>query len=199
VAGQQVSPVGQYLTITSGPDAHSEAYVFVEERGSAMAVAPMLPDRAMPAVGELVSCVSGVGWFQTTVRRVEGQVVVLTVPAWARRGIKRNALRVPISTTVHLDNGSEVWAGRLVDVSVTGGAILTEARAELDPGAQVTVELPAGAADAVVRSVRAHEHALLVTVGVSWGSLTPAARAWVSDHVSSARNRPNPGDGAPGH
>jgi hypothetical protein len=76
-------------------------------------------------------------------------------------------------------------AGRLLDLSLGGAAVLFEHSEVVAPGGSVRCSLPPGDVRATVSSVRAHEHPLLLVAGLSWTNLDDAGVTWISRQVSA--------------
>ncbi len=145
----------------------------------------------LPGVGEAVYCWSDTaGQWTSTVREVRASAVVLDRPAWLVRQQSRRHVRVESSVKVRLLLRGRDVAGRRVDVSAEGAAVLVESTLAPMTGAELEVALPRGdRARAVVRSRRAHSHRLLRVVGVQWLDGDERALAWLDGELSRALAR----------
>jgi len=136
-----------------------------------------------PAVGEVVHLFSEAGQWSTRVRAVSPGALVLERPAWLARRQERQAVRVTASARVTLLAGGGQVAGRIDDLSVTGAAIVVEAKLAPAVGSRVTFRLPVGACEGVIRSRRAHAHPLLRVLGAQWTGSTAEVRNWLEHEV----------------
>ena len=136
-----------------------------------------------PAVGEVVHLFSEAGQWSTRVRGVSPGALTLERPTWLSRRQERQAVRVSTSTRVTLFGPGGEVAGRIDDLSVTGAAIVVEARLAPPVGSQLTFRLPAGQCAGVVRSRRAHTHPLLRVVGTQWTGADARVRGWLEREV----------------
>jgi hypothetical protein len=143
---------------------------------------------ALPAVGDEVHCWSDeAGQWSTRVREVRPGQLLLDRPAWLVRQQTRRSVRVESSVQVHVLVREQEVAGRLVDVSAEGAAMLVESSLAPATGAELSVQLPRGdQARAVVRSRRPHGHRLLRVVGLQWVQVDERARAWLDAELTRA-------------
>jgi hypothetical protein len=181
--------LGRYVTLRPAAVGAGEVYEVVEHTAETLTLLPVLPERAIPGVGEDVVCEAGLGEWAAVVRQRHGDRVVIPVPAWIRRSRRRAGYRVPCSAVAHLSLGHTIWAARLEDLSTGGGAITMDAAVPLQEGMAILCLLPQGSTVAEVRSVRSHEHDLLQVVGVAWSEPDDAAREWLRRKVTGRRGR----------
>lgn len=155
---------------------------------------PSVPGDPLPPPGTEVDCELMTGSFRGRVREAAstGDAVVVTCPPWVLRPSQRASLRVGTDIPVEVEHVGGRWSGRLVDLSVGGGAIVVERSLPLPTGATVPVVLPAGRATVAVRSRRHHDHPLLTILGVSWQQRDADAQRWVLSEVASLRRRGEP-------
>lgn len=191
-----VERLGASALISHRTDPAGLAYRLVEASADAEVLVYELDGvgRTLPAAGESVHCWSDTaGQWTSTVREVHANALLLDRPTWLGRPQPRQHVRVEASINVRLfARGSDV-AGRLVDVSAQGSALLVESVLAPMPGAQVDVALPRGdRVTAVVRSRRGHANRLLRVVGLQWLDGDERALAWLDGELSRALARYRP-------
>jgi hypothetical protein len=179
--------VGERISVVFAGASSAEAYATVAEDRRKVVLSAVRDHGRVASPGETVTCVSVTGAWQATVRSLEDGVLELDAPPWLQRGTERRWPRVSTDLRVTLELGDEHWAGRLVDLSVGGGAVLVEAAAALRPGTPVELLLPESSAGALVRTIRPHAHRLLVVAGMSWARLSTDAQRWVAAEMVAAR------------
>ncbi len=160
----------------------------LDSGGSASALLYELPATvgSLPEPGETVHCWSDAGQWSTTVRETRPGVMVLERPTWLVRSQERRSIRVEASMRVTLDAGGTQVAGRLIDLSVGGGAVVVEAAVAPLAGANLAMTLPRGeTVHGVVRSRRLHAHRLLRVLGVEWTSLDGRVERWLNGEVTN--------------
>ncbi|GAB3591734.1 hypothetical protein GCM10027446_10610 [Angustibacter peucedani] len=152
---------------------------------------------ALPGVGEQVHCWSDeAGGWTTTVREVRDGQLVLDRPAWLVRQQTRRSPRVEAAVAVRVQVRDQDVAGRLVDVSAEGAALLIEGTLAPMAGAEVQIALPRGdRVRAVVRSRRTHAHRLLRVVGLQWLDVDQRARDWLDRELHRALGQRRRGRG----
>ena len=178
------TPRGDYVTVSSqgvGPDV---VYVGVGSGHRSLTLYAMLPADRSPSVGDWVQCTNAVGRWTARVQAAGDGRLELQVPRWLNRSAQRRSIRVPTQQPVWLYLDEERVAGRLLDLSSGGAAVLFEHSEVVAPGGTVRCRLPLGDLRATVTSVRAHEHALLLVAGLSWMDLSDPGFAWVSGRLA---------------
>lgn len=143
---------------------------------------------SVPRQGAVLRCRSSAGYWDARVRQVEGDQVLLDLPAWTRRPNPRAAVRVPVDhLPVVLHVGGHAWAARLLDVSVGGAAAVIERDRSVRPGTRVQLNWDRTGGTAVVVNRRDHAHKLLHVIGLQFDQLDDAARRRVHELVSRGR------------
>lgn len=188
--GTRRLPHGEYVTISPdgiGPEA---MYVAVRSDHRNLVLHAMLPAERPLQVGELVQCTSDRGRWTARVRAVGDGVLELTVPRWLDRSAQRRHLRVQVEQQVWLHFNRETVAGRLLDLSLGGAAVVLERDGDVAPGLAIRCAAPPGDLWAAVTSVRSHEHPLLLVLGLSWKQLGDTGSIWIAREVGTAGRRP---------
>jgi PilZ domain-containing protein len=188
--------IGRYVTVSPDASAEGDVYCLVEANHEALVLKAAGRRKQSPRAGTAVQCLSVAGRWQAVVKRVDGDVISLRLPDWAGRAAQRRHRRVPCEAAVQVQFGADRAAGRLMDISLGGTAMLLEPLDGLRPGVEVSIRLPSGDVPAQVTTVRAHAHPGLRVVGLAWRHLTPDAAAWVGRQVAqgAAALRRRPGD-----
>ena len=188
--------IGRYVTVSPDASSEGDVYCLVEARGEALVLRAAGRPRQSPRAGTAVQCLSVAGRWQAVVNRVDGDVISLRLPDWAGRAARRRHRRVPCEAAVQVSLGGDRAAGRLMDISLGGTAVLLEPLDGLRAGVEVTVRLPSGDVPAQVTTVRAHAHPGLRVVGLAWRHLPADAAAWVGRQVAqgAAALRRRPGE-----
>jgi hypothetical protein len=186
--------IGRYVTVSPDASAEGDVYCLVEADHDALVLRAAGRRKQVPQAGTAVQCLSLAGRWQAVVKRVDGDVISLRLPEWAGRAAQRRHRRVPCEAAVQVRFGADQAAGRLLDISLGGTAMLLEPLDGLRPGAEVSIRLPSGEVPAQVTTVRAHAHPGLRVVGLAWRQLGPETAAWVGRQVaegaSALRRRP---------
>ena len=188
--------IGRYVTVSPDASAEGDVYCLVEANHEALVLKAAGRPKQSPQAGTAVQCLSVAGRWQAVVKKVEGDVISLRLPDWAGRATQRRHRRVPCEAAVQVQFGTDRAAGRLMDISLGGTAMLLEPLDGLRAGVDVSIRLPSGDVPAQVTTVRAHAHPGLRVVGLAWRHLTPDAAAWVGRQVAqgAAALRRRPGD-----
>jgi hypothetical protein len=181
-------PRGEYVTVSADGVDPGAVYIGVRAADRRLVLHAMLPSEHPRRVGELVQCTSAAGRWTARVLIAGDGVLELQVPRWLNRSAQRRSVRVPSELAVWVQLDGEKVAGRLIDLSPGGGAVLLERGTVVAAGVAVRCCLPPGELPAVVRSVRGHEHPLLSVAGLSWMTLDAACSSWVAAHVASGGN-----------
>jgi hypothetical protein len=193
--------IGRYVTVSPDASAEGDVYCLVEADHDELVLRAPGRRKQVPQVGATVQCLSLAGRWQAVVKRVDGEGISLRLPEWAGRAARRRHRRVPCEAAVQVQFGADQAAGRLMDISLGGTAMLLEPLDGLRPGAEVAVRLPSGEVPAQVTTVRAHAHPGLRVVGFAWRQLSPETAAWVGRQVAEGaaalRRRPGQPDTSP--
>jgi hypothetical protein len=195
----QSNLMGRYVTISWAGAPHGVVGTTVGETDRTLALT-LQPSQPPPGVGTLVRCFSVVGEWNGQVLTVDGHRLTLALPSWSARLRQRRSKRLRVDHHVALDCGDVTVSGRLVDLSLGGGAVLVEKDTGVVNGAACGCRLPPGPVAGIVTSVRPAGHPMLVTVGVRWTDLPIDAARWVGQQIAEAsaglRARPTlPGPG----
>ena len=191
--------IGRYVTVSSDASAEGDVYCLVEAKDEALVLRAAGRPRQRPRAGTAVQCLSVAGRWQALVKRVDGDVISLRLPDWAGRAAQRRHRRVPCEAAVQVQLAADRAAGRLIDISLGGTAMLLEPLDGLRAGVEVNIQLPCGEVPAQVTTVRPHAHPGLRVVGFAWRHLGPDAATWVGRQVAQGaaalRRRPGEPDG----
>jgi hypothetical protein len=177
--------MGRYVTISWPGAAHGVVGTTAGETERTLDLTLQVGAQ-VPGVGTLVGCFSVVGEWRGQVLSVDGLRVTLALPTWSARLRQRRSKRLRVDHQVVLVGGEAAVSGRLVDLSLGGGAVLVEKDAGVTHGSSYVCRLPAGTVTGVVTSVRPAGHPMLVTVGVRWTDLPIEAARWVGQQVAEA-------------
>lgn len=193
----QLAPAGGFVVFRwETPTGARRCSAKVVRRSSGAFTAAALPG-PQPPVGELATVQATGGTWTTRLVDAGGGQVLVALPAWARNGNRRGAVRVPVTLDAMWRRPrAPLWrSAQVLDLSVTGARLVTEDDPEhpVRPGDRWELNTVDGNVEVEIRGVSDHDfHHLLLVVGVRFVAASPAVAAKVRERVSRSRGRDTP-------